>query len=192
MALCENCKTDDANIYVTMLDGKSRQLCRECNNKITAEYAGINLTLFENGIYEFAGIRGKKHNFKIERIVYPMGIVYEAVEITKDGTPGYRVAVMGHLDSEQQDLFLKLDAKIRKTVSKRYLENRSIPYAGNQVVLKEDVAVGRFEYDEHNDGIHKVVIDGQAFSWDELGRMLSAYEGFQFKLEIYDISDDVE
>lgn len=121
-----------------------------------------------------------------------MGIVYEAVEITKDGTPGYRVAVMGHLDSEQQDLFLKLDAKIRKTVSKRYLENRSIPYAGNQVVLKEDVAVGRFEYDEHNDGIHKVVIDGQEFSWDELGRMLSAYEGFQFKLEIYDISDDVE
>jgi len=35
-----------------------------------------------------------------------------------------------------------------------------------------------------------VVIDGKALSWEELGRM--SYEGFQFKLNIYDISDDIK
>ena len=57
--------------------------------------------------------------------------------------------------------------------------------------LKDDEVVGRFEYSEMNDGIHDVVIDGKVFSWNELGRILSDYEGFQFKLKIYDIKDDV-
>jgi len=30
------------------------------------------------------------------------------------------------------------------------------------------------------------VIDGKGIDWYELGRMLSAYEGFNFKLDIFD------
>jgi hypothetical protein len=51
--------------------------------------------------------------------------------------------------------------------------------------------VGRLEYDDNNEN-HKVVVDGQSFSWDDLGRMLNAYEGFQFKLKIYDMTDDID
>ena len=57
--------------------------------------------------------------------------------------------------------------------------------------LKEDEVAGRFEYSETNDEIHSVIIDGKVFTWEQLGRMLRAYEGFQFKLKIYDITDDV-
>ena len=58
-------------------------------------------------------------------------------------------------------------------------------------ILKDDEVVGRLEYDDNNEN-HKVVIDGQSFSWDDLGRMLNAYEGFQFKLKIYDMTDDID
>ena len=36
-----------------------------------------------------------------------------------------------------------------------------------------------------------VVIDGREISWDELGRMGTAFEGWQFKLEFRDWSEEV-
>ena len=36
-----------------------------------------------------------------------------------------------------------------------------------------------------------VVIDGREISWDELGRMVAAFEGWQFKLEFLDRSEEV-
>ena len=36
-----------------------------------------------------------------------------------------------------------------------------------------------------------VVIDGRNISWDELGRMVATYMGFQFKLELHDFSDEI-
>ena len=36
-----------------------------------------------------------------------------------------------------------------------------------------------------------IVIDGREISWDELGRMVAAFEGWQFKLEFRDRSEEV-
>jgi hypothetical protein len=36
-----------------------------------------------------------------------------------------------------------------------------------------------------------LVIDGRDVSWEEFGQMLTTFEGFQFKLEIVDKSDDL-
>lgn len=51
---------------------------------------------------------------------------------------------------------------------------------------------GRIEWDESEDGrVPLVVVDGQELSWEDFGQMLMAFEGWQFKLEIRDPSDDV-
>ena len=36
-----------------------------------------------------------------------------------------------------------------------------------------------------------LVIDGNEISWDQFGRMVMGFEGWQFKLEIKDRSDEV-
>ena len=36
-----------------------------------------------------------------------------------------------------------------------------------------------------------IVIDGKEIRWDEFGRMLMTYEGFHFKLEIFDRSEEI-
>jgi hypothetical protein len=36
-----------------------------------------------------------------------------------------------------------------------------------------------------------LVIDGREVSWDEMGRMLMSFEGWQFRLEIRDRSEEV-
>jgi hypothetical protein len=35
------------------------------------------------------------------------------------------------------------------------------------------------------------VIDGQEITWEQFGRMLMSFEGWQFKLEIYDRSKEI-
>ena len=35
-----------------------------------------------------------------------------------------------------------------------------------------------------------VVIDGREISWEQFGRMLMTFEGWQFKLQIFDRSEE--
>ena len=192
MNLCDICKKNQVDIHVGTPSGENLHLCWECNNNLAAEYLDIPLTPFQNGIYEYTGIRGKTHTFRIHKIVHPVGIGYEADEITVDQSPGFKVAVMDNLDCDQAVLFDKLEAKIKKTIFKRYLKISKDSYFGKRIIIKNDEVVGRFEYDERNESIPMVVIDGKAFSWDELGKMLTTYEGFQFALKIYDMTDDIK
>lgn len=191
MSECEICKKNEANIQATMFDGVTRVLCRDCHNQMAADFLGVQLSPFASGIYEYSGRTRKKHKFMIEKLVVPTGIGYEAVEVTKNNAPGFKVAVLDGFDCDQEYLFYKLEARIKSELSKRYLETGTFPDGRKYTGLKDGVVVGRFEYDEKYDGINKVVIDGQVFSWGELGRMLSAYEGFQFKLQIFDITDEI-
>lgn len=192
MSLCDICKKNQVEIHVVTPVGENCHLCWECNNNLAAEYLGINLIPFQNGIYNYTGIRGKKHTFRINRIVHPVGIGYEADEITVDQSPGFKVALLDNLDCDQAVLFNKLEAKIKKTIFKRYLKTSRDSYFGKRTIIKNDEVAGRLEYDERNESIPMVVIDGKTFSWDELGRMLTGYEGFQFALKIYDMSDDIK
>lgn len=41
-------------------------------------------------------------------------------------------------------------------------------------------------YDDNGGEVPCLVIDGKELSWHEFGRMLMAYEGFHFKLEIFE------
>ena len=50
---------------------------------------------------------------------------------------------------------------------------------------------GRFDWDENMDGdVPLLAIDGRAVTWDAFGRLLTSFEGWQFKLEIYESSDE--
>jgi hypothetical protein len=59
--------------------------------------------------------------------------------------------------------------------------------------IADRTVCGRIEWDEFEDDrrVPLLVIDGQEVSWDELGRMLMSFEGWQFRLTICDRSDEV-
>ena len=58
--------------------------------------------------------------------------------------------------------------------------------------MADDLKVqGRFEWDDETDGqLPLFVIDGKAVRLDDFSRILMTYEAWQFKLEIYDPSDE--
>jgi hypothetical protein len=51
---------------------------------------------------------------------------------------------------------------------------------------------GRIDWDERAEGrVPLLVIDGREITWQEFGHMLMTFEGFQFKLQISDLSEEV-
>ncbi len=51
---------------------------------------------------------------------------------------------------------------------------------------------GRISWDDNEDGrLPKLVIDGKEISWDQIGCMMAGFEGWQFRLEIKDRSEEV-
>jgi len=86
-----------------------------------------------------------------------------------------------------------LEDRVKRIIFKRYLKSRPNPYGGGRhIEIKDYEVVGRIIYDEKQDSIPGLVIDGKEFSWEELGRMLMSYEGFQFQLKIYDKCDEID
>ena len=61
-------------------------------------------------------------------------------------------------------------------------------------IADDDVVCGKIDCDLDSPEYERVpviVIDGKEISWNEFGQMLMTYEGFNFKLEIFDRSDDI-
>ena len=51
---------------------------------------------------------------------------------------------------------------------------------------------GRIEWDDaHSGRVPLLVIYGREIDWDEFGRMLMSFEGWQFKLNIADQSEEL-
>ena len=64
-------------------------------------------------------------------------------------------------------------------------------FAGHEAVSLV-VVRGRSEWDEETRGLLlRLVIDGESVGWDEMGRMLMTYGGFQFLFEIRDRTEEV-
>jgi hypothetical protein len=64
------------------------------------------------------------------------------------------------------------------------------PQVNDRVELRDAAAPSTGEPDDDR-RVPMVVIDGREISWDELGRMVAAFEGWQFKLEFRDRSEEV-
>jgi hypothetical protein len=58
--------------------------------------------------------------------------------------------------------------------------------------IADQMVCGRIEWDESEGGrVPLLVIDGQEVSWDEFGRMLMSFEGWQLRVIIRDRSEEV-
>jgi hypothetical protein len=60
------------------------------------------------------------------------------------------------------------------------------PQANHRLILR--CTVDSDPDEEHR--VPLVVIDGREISWDELGRLAAAFEGWQFKPEFRDLSEE--
>jgi len=81
----------------------------------------------------------------------------------------------------------RLVERMRRALALRHLADD-----GPHLSIADMVVRGRVSCDpESEDRIPVLVIDGREVSWAQFGQVLMAFEGWQFKLEIKDPSEEV-
>lgn len=167
-------------------------ICSECFNAEAAMLINIDLEELNEKTIEVSGKGKKKHLFYICRTVLPMGILLEAIEIQGEEQKGYKIQVRGDVDCNQKELYDKLIKKIKKALSKKYIRFEKTAYTSGNFI-KDDKVVGRIEGDEkYDDRVPMLVIDGKDYTWEEFGKMLMTFEGFDFKMKILEGWEDEE
>ena len=120
--------------------------------------------------------------------LFAAGVTIDAIEFNEDQSEGHCFKVIGDEEGDLFELLARLVTKMRRGLANLHLEE------GTHGLQISDPGIVRARIDSDPDGetdMPVVVIDGRNISWDEFGRMVATYTGFQFKLEMHDLSDEI-
>lgn len=167
----------------------SRLLCGRCFNLEAARRGG--LVDFQHIDFEpltMSDAHGREHVFQFRTHLFAAGVAIDAIEFNEGQSEGYCFKVIGPEEGDLFELLARLVTKMRRGLANSHLED------GRHGLQISDPGIVRARIDSDPDGetdMPVVVIDGRSISWDEFGRMMATYMGFQFKLELHDLSDEI-
>lgn len=187
---CEGCGESrphyDIVSYGTTGQG-CRQLCSRCFNAEVVKQTGQES--FENVRFEPVGMldnAGEWHKFHFRTRLLGNVVALDAFEVREGNPAGYQFQAVGDPDDDVLVLLGRLIEKIRRALSMQHLTDTEY---GLQIA--DQTVRGRIEWDDSEvERTPLIVVDGREISWEEFGRMLMAFEGWQFKLEISDPSEE--
>ncbi|WP_284620745.1 DUF7713 domain-containing protein [Aquabacterium humicola] len=188
---CDGCgeptPAHDVVNYGSVEDGY-RRLCGRCFNTDVAERAGLEG--FEHVQFEpivMGDASGRPHEFHFRTHLFVSGVALDAFELREGHPAGYQFQVIGKPEEDLLGLLGRLIEKMRRSLAIRHVEDSRL---GLQVT-DGLVVRGKVECDLQNDDrLPLVVIDGREVSWAEFGRMVMTFEGWQFKLQFHDMSEE--
>lgn len=179
-------------IYV-QVDKEYQCSCLKCYNSRMAEYSEHDFEHVELDpiiLKDYEDVDHKFH-FTVRHLVDRVAI--EAFEIKDSQRGGYEFSYIGDIDEEIYNLFAKLVERILIGLHRRHIEWSDITKRWQ--ITEDNVVRGTItcdlESDEYGEQPPLIVIDGKEIKWEDFGQMLMTYEGFNFKLEIIDKSDEM-
>ncbi|MCG5076908.1 DUF7713 domain-containing protein [Paraburkholderia tagetis] len=186
---CEQCGNQTPpwdTIHCGSGDGRYELLCTQCFNARIAESTGF--TDFENVRFDpirMIDCHGEPHQFHFQLRLLGDRIALDAFELRGELRAGYRFQLICEVDGDVFVLLGRLVEKIRRALSVRHID-----FHERRII--DSTVRGHIEWDESQAGrLPLVVVDGKELSWDDLGRMLMSTEGWQFRLDIADPSEEL-
>ena len=183
MSKCQECQQNE--VFVHFGEG---MLCLDCYNGRMAKQFGVAATSYPEGVAIRDGV-GEVHHFQLRKRLDPIGIFMEAEE-QKSG--GYHFKVQGDLFGDQGELLLQLIGKAERGMAEKYVERGTFPNGQSYDSIKNNRLAGRVEWNPADEARPLLVVDGKSYTWEEIGKMLMAFEGFQVKLEMMDPYEEME
>lgn len=181
-----------STIYVPV-DKEYHCSCLKCYNSSMAEYSDTDFEHIDLDpiiLKDFEAVDHKFH-FTARHLGDRVGI--DAFEIKDGHRGGYEFSYIGDIDDEVFNLFAKLVERMLRGLQKKHIEWNET--TSSWQITEEDVVRAKISSDLESDGnyghLPLIVIDGKEIKWEDFGRMLMTYEGFNFKLEIFDRSDEI-
>ena len=187
---CEGCGSITPSHDIThygSIDQGYRKLCSLCFNADVAERWGLeefeNIRLESIGITDAAG-ETRQFHFRTHLLGHIVSL--EAFEVREGIPAGYQFQIVGDPENDLFALLGRMIEKIRRALSTKHIEDGTY---GLQI--SDQLVRGSIDSDlSSDDRTPLLVIDGREVTWEEFGRMLMTFEGWQFKLELFDRSDE--
>jgi len=165
-----------------------RDLCTRCFNTEVA--SALGLERFENVCLQpivMIDCAGERREFHFRMRLLGSIAALDAFELRANAPGGYQFQIVGTPDDEPLLLLGRLIERMRRTLSVRHLVRSE-----HGTEIADQRVCGKVGWDVSKSGrVPLLVIDGEEVSWDELGRMLMTFEGWQFRLEIFDRSEEI-
>jgi hypothetical protein len=151
----------------------------------------VGLEGFEHVRFEPVGLTdcaGEVHEFHFRTNLFGPGVAIDAFEL-RDGHPaGYQFQIIGDPEDDVLVLLGRLIQKVRRALATKHLTDGQF---GLQIA-DDRVVRGKIEADiDQDDRVPLLIIDGKEITWNEFGRMLMSFEGWQFKMEVADKSEEL-
>lgn len=177
---CNNCGKS-AKVHVRAGDDSEYiKLCQDCYNEMMAEFTGIEMPGFIPEQFMCNDKFEISHKFNIEFLIFATGKELTANEIGKFKR---RIKVHGELDADIGEMLQLLKKKIIKAINTKYIDERGY--------INNSIAEGYIDYNNKR-GDHDVIIDGKPYTWEELKQNISSHEGWNVRIEFFDVDDVVE
>jgi hypothetical protein len=164
-----------------------RDLCSRCFNEEIALSGHVQLEQVCFQPIEMSDAAGAEHRFHFLLLHLGDRLVLEAFEIRDGERCGYEFQVLGDPHADLFELMARLVERMRRVLSQRHLVDDR-----HGCSIADTVVRGRISCDlDSDERVPMLVIDGRQVTWEQFGRMLMTFEGWQFKLEIKDPTEEV-
>ncbi len=178
---CADCGGRPAIIFLD-----SRPLCDRCHDVRISEATGWPRLPEPPPPETIAGPDGQQHHIVYRVWRSPGGIAAEASEGDRS-VEGYHAEVVGEHEADVAALVEQVKAAIRERIARQDLK---LSPSGNMIMSGNEL-LGRFVW--RDDGMpYGVVVDGREMSWEEFGRTMEPFEGWEFRISIDGLADDDE
>ena len=190
--LCHTCRAPippHDMIHYGSIETGYRDLCSRCFNEEVAREGGLNFEHVRFDPVEMIDVAGVRHQFHFRLHLLGDRVSMESFELQGVEPSGYQFAVIGEPEVDLFALMAQLVTRMRRALSVRHLKDEG---DGFGLGIADFLVKGHIAWDDEHDGrLPLLVIDGQEVPWDTFGRMLMTFEGWQFKLEIRDRSEEI-
>jgi hypothetical protein len=168
-----------------------RDLCMACYNATIAEYSGVDFEHVDFEPIRLTDLDGVGHDFHFNIRLLGDIVALDALEMKGSEPGGYEFQVIGKdPEGEPLELFGKLMQKMQRALSQKHIREDE---EGGLRITDAGIIRGKIGCDldsEWGNRIPLLIIDGREVCWEDFGRMLMSCEGWNFKLEIYDKSEE--
>lgn len=188
---CEGCGEEAHGYEIThygSMDEGYRQLCSHCFSAEVAKVCGVdNFDSTRLQPIEISDCAGESHQFHFVTKLLGNMVTLDAFEVQEGNRAGYQFQLIGDPGEDMFAMLGRMVGRMRKALSVKHITDN-----GHGLQVADMTVRGRIECDYSEGGYPtpSIVVDVREISWESFGRMLGAFEGWQFKLEIIDRSDE--
>jgi hypothetical protein len=177
------------SVHYGSIDVGYRDLCNRCFNQEVAAAGEIDFSHVQFDLLEIPDAAGQPHRFHFEVRLLGDRVALEAFELVEGAPGGYQFQVLGDAEQDLFELMGQMVPRIRRLLAQQHLKTE--PHMPG-LHIADFLVRGRITWDDNEDGrLPMLVIDGREISWEQFGRMVMSFEGWQFKFEIRDRSEEI-